>query len=108
MLEHDDDDDDDVFFFDLLFYALRRRDDLVVLSKYTGPPKEPVTGYDCECGCDERVLEINVGDAAMCVEATCKQKEAFCAKAKAVEPKYVDCMCDCCRRSQSPNLVHNL
>ena len=82
--------------------------DDVVISKYTGPPKEPRMGYDCECGCDERVFEINVGDAAMCVEATCKQKEAFCANAKAVEPKYVGCMCDCCRGSQCPNLVHNL
>ena len=79
-----------------------------VISKYTGPPPDPRMGYDCECGCDERVFEINVGDAAMCVEATCKQKEAFCANAKAVEAKYVDCMCDCCRGSQCPNLVHNL
>ena len=79
-----------------------------VISKYTGPPQEPRMGYDCECGCDESVFKINVGDAAMCVEATCKQKEAFCANAKAVEAKYVDCMCDCCRGSQCPNLVHNL
>ena len=63
-----------------------------VISKYTGPEQKPRMGYDCECGCDDRVFEINVGDAAMCVEATCKQKEAFCANAKAVEAKYVDCM----------------
>ena len=79
-----------------------------VISKYTGPEQKPRMGYDCECGCDDRVFEINVGDAAMCVEATCKQKEAFCANAKAVERNTWICMCDCCRGSQMSNLVHNL
>ena len=76
--------------------------------KYTGPVPEPRMSYDCECGCDSNVFEIMVEDASKCTEATCREKRTSCMNANAVEAKYMDCMCDCCKGSACPHLVHNL
>ena len=76
-----------------------------IVSEYTGPSR---MSYDCECGCDANVFEIMVEDASKCTEATCREKQTSCKNANAVEAKYMDCMCDCCKGSACPHLVHNL
>ena len=77
-----------------------------IVSEYTGPSR---MSYDCECGCDANVFEIMVEDASKCTEATCREKQTSCKNANAVEAKYMDCMCDCCKEgSACPHLVHNL